>query len=87
MSGENIDVRTVMLAEAYAKDAYRQGYAKGLKKGISIGSHQAYDYFIRKERWVDSYDLSGDFWCPLCGQEVGDEDPFDEMEDDWDELD
>lgn len=62
------------------------GYAKGLKKGKSIGSHQAYNHFLKQAHWEDKipYDdvkhgrwilfwsiSTGDcFVCSECGGRV-----------------
>lgn len=90
MSVNDMDEATIQYAYAYGewqyKEGYEAGYKAGLKKGKSIGSHQAYDYFIRKEHWTDAYDLSGEVWCPMCGHDLGGEDLFDGLEDDDDDC-
>lgn len=64
MSFENIDEYTVMLADAYAKDAYQKGYEAGFedgKKNVNAVKHG---------RWIQisEYDTddNANFQCSLC---------------------
>lgn len=58
---DDMDDYTVNLADAYAKEEYRKGYEKGLKRGKSIGSHQAYNHFMKyyflEGHWEDEVNL------------------------------
>ena len=61
----NLDMVFVvyMIARAVEKIAY----AKGLKKGKSIGSHQAYNHFVKHGYWQESQSLDDCFWiCSCC---------------------
>ena len=59
MSFENIDEYTVMLAEAYAKDAYHKGYEQGKKDAIKHG------YWIQSSG-TEYLEVS----CSECGYKV-----------------
>ena len=50
---------------------FRIGFIKGFKRGKSVGSHQAYDYFILKDHYTDVIELGWDDYCPLCGSLIG----------------
>ena len=59
-----------LLIEFIFENAFRKGYKKGLKKGKSIGSHQAYNKFVKHGHWVDTgradYYLNKEYRCSCC---------------------
>lgn len=50
-----------MIAQAVEKIAY----AKGVKRGKSIGSHAAYGHFLKHGRWI--FKGNGNADCSCCG--------------------
>lgn len=63
----------------YAQAMKFLGYQEGLKKGISIGSHQAYNHFLKQGHWEDKipyedakhgrwiFKGNGNADCSCCG--------------------
>lgn len=42
-------------------------YEKGYKRGKSVGSHQAYNHFVKHGHWEESKCLDDCFWvCSCC---------------------
>ena len=61
----NLDM--VFIVYMIARAVEKIAYAKGLKKGKSIGSHQAYNHFVKHSRWEESKCLDDCFWiCSCC---------------------
>ena len=59
------DDKFKLLIEFIFENAFRKGYKKGLKRGISIGSHQAYNKFVKHGHWVKRNTI-GSATCSEC---------------------
>ena len=55
-----------MIAQAVEKIAY----AKGVKRGKSIGSHAAYGHFLKHGRWIVVKDMVSHIQCSECGDDI-----------------
>ena len=64
-----MDYETMRLVQEREEVAFKigreAGYEKGLKKGKSIGSHQAYNHFVKHGHWVLKGNGNAD--CSICG--------------------
>ena len=71
-----MDYETMRLVQEREEVAFKigheVGYEKGLKKGKSIGSHQAYNKFVKHGRWIyDGSTSSGDYFkCSECNAHI-----------------
>lgn len=62
MKFENIDEYRAAMVKGYAKSEYYNGYTKGVKRGIGVGSHKTYNYFIKQGHWEDVTPYIEGYW-------------------------